>query len=307
MPAAADAFPAQQMRSPIIRADFNDRFAFGIQNGRSVHMVDPCSDGKNDFVATVQADSATMFDPATFIVNSARDSRYSPYAGICIDPFGTAVPGDGGYPGMSAAYKASAAGSSRCTFERVRVSRFVVGVMVTPNGTTQNAENFSFRDCVLTYNRTNFAMGQSQSRCVYWSNGDVAFGLIGFDGSTYGVQQGYCPHIVGANMAGKYLFNVGVRWGEPIVVRDVHAESFASIGGFGAAGAASASAPVVFDGCTFSFSISRPAASLPTFTCSRVGRPRSGTASSIKRPRRNYCASSIPKASPTATSCSRRV
>lgn len=236
-----------------IRPTFANTFAFGIQKALGFYMSDISFFGQNTITTTMQASYANFMTNSNFVQNSARDSRYSPYAGICIDPFGTSVPADGGYPGLSSYYNASAAGSTFLQFDRVGVSQFVVGFMVSPNGTTANAENIDFNKCMAMFNKVGVATTQGNSDNVRWTSGGNTIALYCFDGNSYGLQQGPLPAINGANCSGKYLLNAGCFWGQPVVVRDVHAESFASIGFVGGGNALTA-VPVTFDGCSFSFS-----------------------------------------------------
>lgn len=244
------------IKSPRIVPTFKDTFAIGIQNGRNVTIKNIVCFGLNTFGignGLTAPNYPEMMTNSTFVNNGVRDSRYSPYAGIAIDPFGTSVPADGGYPGMSAYYTTGAAGSSSVILEQVRCKNFTIGVVVTPNGQTQNAEDISFKDCNLSYNKVGLAVCQSQSRDVLWLGGGIAFNLYGVDGNNYGEQTGSSPKIYNANMSGKYLFNVDSRRGSPLVAVGVHAESFASIGFIGV-GSVSTKDPAVFIGCGFNFS-----------------------------------------------------
>jgi hypothetical protein len=76
----------------------------------------------------------------SFTDGVCRDSRYSPYAGIVIDPFGPSLPSDGGYPGLSSHYFGSNGGSTGVTLEDVFIINFVIGFISSPNGQTVNAE-----------------------------------------------------------------------------------------------------------------------------------------------------------------------
>lgn len=238
--------------SPEIVPTFNNKPAIIIQNARGVIIQNIAITGKNTILNTLLSNYTLMMDAANFVTGGARDSRYSPYAGICIDPFGTSTPPDGGYPGLSTYYTTGAAGSSKVIIDNVSVTDFVVGVMITPNNVTQNAEDIYFRACSITGAKSCLAVGQSQSRAVSWQGGDAAFAYYGFDTKTYGRQQGSLPNIDGANMAGKYLFNVSPNFGTPPAIQNIHAESFASIGNF--YNNASSQQAVTFISCSFNFS-----------------------------------------------------
>lgn len=237
--------------SPEIVPTFNNKPAIIIQNARGVIVQNIAIKGQNTILSTLLSDYTLLMDAANFVTGGARDSQYSPYAGICIDPFGTAVPPDGGYPGMSSYYTTGAAGSSKIIIDNISISDFVVGIMITPNDITQNAEDFYFRACSIAGTKVSFAVGQSQSRTLSWQGGNSAFAYYGFDTKSYGRQQGIIPNIDGVNMAGKYLFNANINYGSPVSAQSIYAESFASIGSF--YNNASSQQTVTFIGCSFNF------------------------------------------------------
>jgi hypothetical protein len=236
---------------PEILPTFNDKPAIIIQNARGVIIQNISIIGQNTILNTLLANFSLMMVETNFVVGGARDSRYSPYAAICIDPFGTSVPPDGGYPGLTSYYASGAAGSSLVIIDNTSIRDFVVGIMITPNAQTVNAENILFRGNIINGAKSGVAVGQAQSRAVIWQGGTVGFTYYGFDTASYGQQQGPLPNIVGANMAGKYLFNVIPNYGTPPIIQNVHAESFASIGNF--YGPAASQQPVTFISCSFNF------------------------------------------------------
>jgi hypothetical protein len=82
---------------------------------------------------------------ATFKDPTCRDTNFSPYSGIVIDPFSNnekQMPGDGGYPGYAAWYRGngSKSGSTGISIEDVSINGFVVGICSSPNSFTRNAE-----------------------------------------------------------------------------------------------------------------------------------------------------------------------
>lgn len=236
---------------PEIIPTFNDKPAIIIQNARGVIIQNISIIGQNTILDTLLSDYSLIMDEASFITGGARDSRYSPYAAICIDPFGTSVPPDGGYPGLTSYYASGAFGSSLVIIDNTSIRDFVVGVMITPNADTQNAENICFRGNIISGTKVCVAVGQSQSRAVTWAGGASVFAYYCFDTKSYGRQQGSLPAIVAANMAGKYLFNVLPNYGTPPLIQNVHAETFSSIGNF--YGPASSQQTITFIGCSFNF------------------------------------------------------
>lgn len=75
-----------------------------------------------------------------FTDGKCRDSRYSPYFAVVIDPFGPSIPPDGGYPGLSSWYKGNRSGSTGTVIEDCFFTNWVGGIITSPNGQTQNAE-----------------------------------------------------------------------------------------------------------------------------------------------------------------------
>jgi hypothetical protein len=75
-----------------------------------------------------------------FTDGRCRDTRYSPYFAVVIDPFGPQVPSDGGYPKLSQYYKGQGNGSTGVTIDQCFFTNWVGGIITSPNGQTQNAE-----------------------------------------------------------------------------------------------------------------------------------------------------------------------
>ncbi len=146
-----------------LHTTFNNTFAVGIQNGKGCKIrkltfmglfTPPNTGDQNKFYNT-------SFEK--FTDGKSRDSRYSPYAAIVIDPFtnlaSDAMPRDGGYPGLTAYYgKANTSqtqtGSTAIQIEEIKISNFVVGICSSPNGLTRNAEitiinKIQFENCKL--------------------------------------------------------------------------------------------------------------------------------------------------------------
>lgn len=231
-----------------IRPTYNNKPAVCIQNARGVKLKNITVIGQNAITLTFP-NYPEMMTNSTFVTGGCRDSQYSPYAGIAIDPFGNGTPADGGYPGMSAYYANPASGSSDVCFDQVKVTNFVAGVVISPTGTPQ-ADLINFYNCSLEYNKVGLAICQSQSRGINWYGGNIYYSLYCFDGGSYGLQQGYAPAIHGVILFGKYLFNVTDSYGTQ-VFDGIYAESFASIGFFGNYNIGSM--PVTFTGCFFYF------------------------------------------------------
>jgi hypothetical protein len=79
-------------------------------------------------------------DLGKFTDGKCRDTRYSPYFAIVIDPFGPSVPPDGGYPGLSHYYRGLTNGSTGTVIEDCYFTNWVGGIITSPNGQTNNAD-----------------------------------------------------------------------------------------------------------------------------------------------------------------------
>lgn len=142
---------------------FNNSFAIGIQNGKGCKIRKLKISGL--FTPPAVNDNHKFYTMSfeAFTDGKCRDSRYSPYAAIVIDPFtnleSNKVPADGGYPGLLAYYGKSGklstqSGSTGTELEELTINGFVVGICSSPNGLTRNAEitlinKVQFSNCKL--------------------------------------------------------------------------------------------------------------------------------------------------------------
>lgn len=207
---------------------FSDTFAIGLQMARSCTIENIYIVGKFVYNKTVK--QIFEQDISSWTVAGCRDSRESPYCAVAVDPFGTSIPADGGYPGLSTYYKASAGGSSGVLIKNCYFSNFVVGVAVSPNGTTPNAENIFVEKCSFFWTKVAFSLGQAQTRnctmrdCVVFS----CFNAV--DTSLYGEGIGSAPQIDNLLITTvKNIFNVDTARGN-IIARGIEAEAFWKIG-----------------------------------------------------------------------------
>jgi hypothetical protein len=239
-------------------SNFTDKPVIVCQNGRCNTFEDFYIVGNGGASAAILSGGAggtTDYSKCMDVTNytsGLRDSRYSPDCGIGIDPFGTTLPADGGYPGLSAQYASGAAGSSGIIIRNVVADNFTVAFMISANGQTQNAENIALYDCYADFCKVGVGIGQSQSRNVNLFNFNGGFNYYSINTRDYGNQQGASPNVFGANLSGKYLFWCNCSFGSAPVITGIYAESFASIGSFGAS-ASSSGQPLTISGM-FSFS-----------------------------------------------------
>jgi hypothetical protein len=224
-------------------------FTLGVQKGRNVFIrnlafvgASPTPGDFQDIIEWTNTDWTT----------SVRDNVYSPHAAIVIDPFHAnlnATPSNR-YPGMTAYYSnAQGGGSSQVVIEGCAIRHFVTGIMVSPNGTTQNCDNIIFRDGSAYGNKSFWASGQNQSRANAIIN---LYSLGGTETlvncSDYGMNQGSAPNLIQSNIAGghKYIYKLNGGF-NGMNITDTYFESLWSLG-------LSGDLPVTFKGSQVVFS-----------------------------------------------------
>lgn len=144
-----------------------------------------------------------------------RNSRYSPYSGIVIDPFqNTTLPPDGGYPGFTSEYTANNNTlSSNVVIEHCVIRYFIVGIALSPSQATGNGSEINIDDVHIDRCQYGLITCQTQARAVNFTNGVIAQTQINTDGRTFGNQQGpfplfqniefgYCKQILNYNNSG---------------------------------------------------------------------------------------------------------
>lgn len=164
-----------EMLSPgrtIIKPTFKNTFAFGIHLSKGSTVTGVSFEGLYD-MSSITVDSLYK-SPTTFVGDATcRDSRYSPYAAIVIDPFRGIAPPDGGYPGITSYYRGSdvTSGSTGLIFKDINIKGFTVGAIVSPNGLTLNGELMTFENVFVSQCKVAFAGCQAQekgNRLINW-------------------------------------------------------------------------------------------------------------------------------------------
>lgn len=251
--AASAFFP--KLQGVTIYPTFNNTAAFMVQAARGVRLECLSIYGTNALFELFEGHPENhykLMTPANMNTNGSRDSRYSPYAGIVIDPFGTSVPADGGYPGMSTYYSASAVGSSDVTLVDVDVRNFIVGLMLSPSGTTYNDDQVVADNCLFGYCKTAIAGGQDQSRGINLHSCQYYYSYTAFDGVSYGAQTWAGPKVFGGiGVALKYIVNCATTRQDVFYASGLYCEALASIGFLASSG--SLQSPALFAGCSFAF------------------------------------------------------
>lgn len=189
-----------------------DTFAIGYQLARSSLIkglvirgaFNPSFASYSAYVSTDYSTWASMW--------GVRDTRWSPYAGICLDPFDNtgSLPMIERYPGLESLYRGSGAnvvsGSSGIRVAECRIYGFTVDIMISPNGYTQNAENTHIIDCTLEIAKVAYASGQDQTkdnfiiRAISWERVHTLIDTI-----SYGQLIGQPAFVDGWNVAGDVI------------------------------------------------------------------------------------------------------
>ena len=171
--------------------DGTNGFAIGIQNGKGckVKGIQFIGKFKPPFASDRKAFFKCRFED--FKDSICRDSRYSPYAGIIIDPFtngNVPLPTDGGYPNLSKYYGSTlpnTSGSTATEIEECQIKGFVCAFISSPNGTTKNAE-------ITILNKIHFGNNKADIvSCQEQEKGNVAENIYDW-GSTHTIfSNGY--------------------------------------------------------------------------------------------------------------------
>jgi hypothetical protein len=224
-----------------LQPSFNDKFVLGIHRARASSIRNLYLLG--GYRSQLQPRIALQYPRSQWNNSTGRDSAYSPFAGIVIDPFADALPPDGGYPGLSAYYRGqpSTNGSSGIEIANCHVAGFVVGIMCGPQTRTQNGENISIVDCRVETCKSAIAFTETQTK------GNVVRNLVSWgtthtviDCVNYGDNRGYPPYVQGMNVAGvtHQLFDISplVAATSSLNATDIFAEGLYKIGRFGSVG-----------------------------------------------------------------------
>lgn len=228
----------------VIHCTGTDGFAIGIQNGKGCKIKNLTIYGKfrPPFLTDKKKFFASKFDEFTDGV--CRDSRFSPYAGIVIDPF-TNLPGelpaDGGYPNMKSFYGkypdlSSNSGSTGIELEELDIRNFVVGIISSPNGITRNAEISIFHKIQFEDMKLCIANCQDQEKGnlidgIYcWGGTHTIFANTYYGAASARMAGNY--NIDHANIAGSVVrFIYNQQYGYfPTYVAHVFAESLGEFG-----------------------------------------------------------------------------
>jgi hypothetical protein len=229
---------------------FGDRPALNVQGGRSVVLENFVVYGKN--AAPLDPN---VFQPAShidineshWVSSGCNDTRYSPYAGVCVDAYTGAKP-SGGYDNDVYGRWAS----SSTTIRNVYANRFVVGICLSPNGDGGNDEAVVIDKCNTEWNTYGVSVGSSQCRAVTLRDHNSGSNWCNVTTIRHGLQNGQFPTILGGAWGYAYkLFEIAAGYGAADI-QGGYAEGFVYIGELGIA-YVSSHCPVHISGFGFDF------------------------------------------------------
>lgn len=164
---------------------------------------------------------------------STRDNRWSPHAGIVIDPFGDGTLATGSrYPNWQSYYgEVGTGGSTDILIENVISQFFMVGIAISPNQNTAQCEILNFRNIQTRYNKVGVAVGTGQARNIEIETHVSSWNQVVYDGVSYGKLNGTTPAISNLNCSFvKQIFDM--NW-DGTLIQNSHLEVFYDIGKIG--------------------------------------------------------------------------
>lgn len=258
-------------------------FGVGIQGGRAVAIKGIYFQGR---ISTYNPTLAQCIQntPQQWRDAYGRNSRYSPYAAIVIEPFANTIPPDGGYPGFTDEYTAANNGfSSDIIIEDVICRYFIVGMVITPSGTTGNGAEVHISETLFDRCQYGLSTCQTQSRQINLIASGTVANQISMDGATFGTrlgvmpnsincQFGYCKDILNfsagrgggkmINMYGESIYRLGTWSGFGDVLNFQNCEfnmtTFPESGVADAASILDAQSQINFLGGSITYSTTRP-------------------------------------------------
>ena len=236
------------LKSSQIIPTYSDNPALLIQGARVVELNNLMITGKNVIPVPSALNIVNGTDGTLWNITGCRDSTYSPYCGIAIDPFREILPPDGGYPDLVAEY-VSRTTSRGVSIINCRIDYFVVGIISSPNGNTQLGDQLTIENCNISLCKTSIAMCQDQLRDIRVNNLYVTGAHTVFNNRRYGQSTGIMPYVTNANINFvKYFCRSAGSWGATASIKNLYAELICSLGKLD-----SNSQGINFEGCTFKF------------------------------------------------------
>lgn len=219
----------------VLRLNDSTDFCIGVQKGKTMNIKNLAMVGLN---LTYAINTNNMLQPGTqWTLPGIRNNRYSPNAGIVLDPFGSSsVLMANRYPLRTGNYgEVSSAGSSAINIEGCWFRGFAVGICNSPSGVVQNGEGHTFKHLWIGHVASAIANCNQQNRTVFcfdikaWDAIEVVF-----DHQRYGDGTSSAMYVDNANIAGGIKWLVATtNWGIGYLHQfsNIHAESIYGIGG----------------------------------------------------------------------------
>jgi hypothetical protein len=230
---------------------FGDRPAINVQGCWGAVLENFQVVGKNVAPATAAAYPNILPTRSSWVTSGCNDTRYSPYAGICLDGYSGTKP-TGGYNNLPYNTGTGATTSMSTTIRKVNVTGFVVGICNNPSAMESDSVNLSLYDVNLRYNTFGFSSGASQSRCQNAYGLNCEGNWCAITTIRHGGQDGNALAVFGGDIYSGYKvaeYGGGNAWG---LFENVHSESMCYLGEFGPTNALG-STPHTFRNCNITF------------------------------------------------------
>ena len=225
-----------------------DTPAIVIEYGRGVYLGNILIKGANAAPGALANITDTSAD---WLSAGIRSSRYSPHAGICVDPTVSATPPDGGYPGMI--YRNSVGGSADIIINSVTIEQFAVGIAASPNGSSSQGDGVRINDCKIEECEYAVSVAQSQSRGFRIAGGSIFKCRTAITNNTHGAQSGSLPAVSGIQINSVYRWFNCSDGTDTFSLDKVYGENIKCIGNWGV-GSSVTKTPLIALACYVSLS-----------------------------------------------------
>jgi hypothetical protein len=133
-------------------------------------------------------------------------TRYAPSCGIAIDPFGSSVPSDDRYSGLSTYYSHSAAYSSAVAIENCTFAYNRIGVLIG-SGVSSNSDGVTIRHCKFSKLKYCVVTCHAQTKNIIVDRPSIAEVWCVLANSVHGAQNGIWPAITNPDNC-SYIGNI---------------------------------------------------------------------------------------------------
>ena len=247
--------PTDSLGGAVLVNDDPNSCTLAVQTGNNILIKNITFRGESKYVTNAGAfinwsDTEWLTTEASGIPNGIRNNRFSPHAGISIDPYLSSIAIDDRYPGLTSNYiNPYSTGTSNLTIEYCNFYRFAVGIMESSSG-MPNGDNIVFKNGFAYNCRTFWGCGNLQARSNQIENLYV-YGGMKFLVNTgeYGTQVGCAPEIKNSSLNSiKYLYYVNGEF-SGISFTGCYGENIWSFG------KCTGQLPVTFNSCQFNLRI----------------------------------------------------